>query len=111
MFAQAARSALSAAARPAAVQGPEETAEEDRELPAFGAGLEFRPQGKLAASKSAAGEAEAAARADNSALAISIADEEELGGDEDDEMDDDVRVRQASAWQAVCMHASMHFGA
>lgn len=87
---QAARAASSAAA---SVPLVEEAGgqDEERELPAFGSGLEFRPQGKLAASKGAAAAAEAASRANDGSLAISLGDETEEA--EEDGMGDAEQVR------------------
>lgn len=88
---QAARAASSAAASMPAAEhaGIEQAAqEEERELPAFGSGLEFHSQGKLAASKSPAAAADAAIRANDGSLAISLAEEYEVA-DEDDTMDHD----------------------
>ena len=89
MLVQAARAALNAAADAA----PAEQAggrDEERELPAFGSGLEFRPQGKLAASKGGAATAEAAAPANDGSLAISLDEENEDA--EEDGMGDDKQV-------------------
>ena len=88
---QAARAASSAAvSMPAAKQEEIEQAAqgEEQELPAFGSGLEFRSQGKLAASRSSAAAAEAAIRANDGSLAISLAEEDEVA-DKDDNMDHD----------------------
>ena len=86
---QAARAASSAAAGapPAKQAGGRD---EERELPAFGSGLEFRPQGKLAASKGGAAAADAAAPANDGSLAISV--EEETGGADEDDMGDNNQV-------------------
>ena len=82
---QAARLALSAAA--ASTPPPEQAGGQDegRELPAFGSGLEFRPQGKLAASKGNPAAAEAATAANGGSLAISLEEETDMG--EDDQVD------------------------
>lgn len=88
---QAARAASSAAASiPAAEHtGIEQAApEEERELPAFGSGLEFRSQGKLAASKSPVAARDGAIRANDGSLAISLPEEDE-SADKDDSMDHD----------------------
>ena len=87
---QAARAALSAAADTAPAKQAEGR-DEERELPAFGSGLEFRPQGKLAASKGGAATAEAAAPANDGSLAISLEEENEEA--EEDDMGDDKQVR------------------
>lgn len=86
---QAARAASTAAASapPAEQAGGQD---EERELPAFGRGLEFRPQGKLAASKGGAAAADAVAPANDGSLAISL--EEETVGAEEDDMGDDSQV-------------------
>lgn len=93
--AQAARSALSAASKIPAEQAAAE--EESRELPAFGSGLEFRPQGKLAASKSSAAAPGAAQHANESGPGISVALEDELG-DEGDDMEADEQVCSTAAY-------------
>ena len=97
--AQAARSALIAASKVPAGQAASE--EESRELPAFGSGLEFRPQGKLAASKSSVAAPGAAQRANESGPGISVALEDELG-DEGDDMEADEQVcSTAASWEAA----------
>ena len=87
---QAARAASSAAARTPLVEEAGDQ-DEERELPAFGSGLEFRPQGKLAASKGGAAAAEAARRANDGSLAISL--EEETEEVVEDDMGDAEQVR------------------
>ncbi|CAK0785228.1 hypothetical protein CVIRNUC_008434 [Coccomyxa viridis] len=83
---RAARQAMSAASQPPIEPAPAE--EETRQLPAFGSGLEFRPQGKLGASKSPAAKTEAAARANGGSVGRLLENEED-DVEEVDNMQDD----------------------
>jgi hypothetical protein len=80
---------MSAASQPPIEPAPAE--EETRQLPAFGSGLEFRPQGKLGASKSPAAKTEAAARANGGSVGRLLENEED-DVEEVDNMQDDEPV-------------------
>ena len=86
---QAARQAISAASKPPIelASGAEET----RQLLAFGSGLEFRPQGKLATSKSPAAKTETATRVNGGSVGIVI-DNEEDDAEEVSDMQDNEPV-------------------
>ena len=78
---------MSAASQPPVEAAPAE--EGTRQLPAFGSGLEFRPQGKLGASKSPAAKTEAAARANGGSVGILLENEEDAVEEIDDMQDDE----------------------
>ncbi len=98
---QAARSALSAASKVSADQAA--TEENSRELPAFGSGLEFRPQGKLAASKSSAAVPGTAQLANEGGPGISVALEDEFD-DKGDDMEDDEQVCTTAFHRKQLLH-------
>ena len=66
---------MSAASKPPVKPAPAQ--EDTRQLPAFGSGLEFRPQGKLGASKSPTAKTEAAARVNGGSVGIMLGNEED----------------------------------
>ena len=79
---------MSAASQPPVEAAPAEG--ETRQLPAFGSGLEFRPQGKLGASKSPAAKTDAAARANFGGVGIMLGSEEDAVEEIDDMQDDEL---------------------
>ena len=79
---------MSAASQPPVKSAP--AGEETRQLPAFGSGLEFRPQGKLGANKSPAAKTEAAARANGGSVGIMLENEEDAVEDIDNMQDDEL---------------------
>ena len=78
---------MSAASKPPVEPAPAE--EDARQLPAFGTGLEFRPQGKLGASKSPAAKTEESARANGGSVGIMLGNEEDAVEEIDDMQDDE----------------------
>ena len=96
---------MSAASKPPVNPAP--AVEETRQLPAFGSGLEFRPQGKLGTSKSPAAETEAAARVNGGSVGIMLGTEEDAA-EEVDDMQDDEPVSSVAITRASIVQKQAH---